>query len=120
MTSAVKETPRASDRICSSCARPAIGFGVVAKYKDDIHWCCGEPDCFVVAMETYKMNARDFGRLDTIAAERGGEEGGAYLEEIGKFSLETLTAEEYAEYVRRVIGGYRHALHVELRNESPF
>lgn len=116
----VPPTPRASDRICSSCARPATGFGVVAKYQDEIHWCCGEPDCFVVAMETYKMNARDFGRIDSIATVKGGEEAGEYLEEIGKYSLEELAPEEWDMFCRRLVAGYRHALHVTLREESPF
>jgi hypothetical protein len=112
--------PRASDRICAGCARPAVGYGIVAKYKTEVLWCCGEPDCYLAVQGTYDMNPREFDRLDTLAAERGGEEGGAYLEELGKFSLETLTPQEYGEYVRRVIAGYRHALHVELREAVPF
>ena len=114
------ETPRASERICSSCAGQTVGFGVVAKYKDDVLWCCGDPDCYVAALRTYTMPQREFKRLEVLASEIGGQEGGEYLEEIGKFSLETLTEEEYAEYVQRVIWGYRHALHEKLLGESPF
>lgn len=116
----VPTTPRASDRICSSCARPAVGFGVIAQYKKDIHWCCGEPDCFVVALRTYKMQPREFDRIDSMATVKGGEEAGAYLDEIGKSDLAELEPAQWDEFCRRLVGGYRHALHVTLRDESPF
>lgn len=112
--------PRASDRICAGCARPTVGFGVVAKWESEILWCCGEPDCFLAVTGTYKMNPREFGRLDTIATVKGGEEAGEYLDEIGKFSLESLSEEEWDTFCRRLIAGYRFALHETLRSESPF
>ena len=116
---------RASDRVCASCAGQTVGFGIVAKYtprgqEPKIFWCCGDPDCFLVPTGTFTMPDKEFKHLELLAAEIGGQEGGSYLDEIGKSDLGSLTEGEYAEYVRRVIGGYRHALHETLRDASPF
>lgn len=116
----VPTTPRASERVCASCAGQTVGFGVVAKYKNDILWCCGHPDCYVAALRTYTMPDKEFKRLEQIATVKGGEEAGAYLEEIGKYSLEELSEPEWAEFCHRMVAGYRWALHDSLKNESPF
>ncbi len=62
----------------------------------------------------------EFKRLEQLATVRGGEEAGAYLDEIGKFSLDQMEPDEWDTFCRRLVSGYRHALHVELREESPF
>lgn len=114
------DTPRASDRVCASCAGQTVGFGVVAKYRTEILWCCGAPECFDVSLRTYKMPDFEFKRLETMATELGGQDAGAYLDEIGKFSLDDLSQEEWAEFCQRMVKGYRHALHETLRDEAPF
>ncbi len=119
------ETPRASDRVCASCAGQAAGWGIVAKYTPrgqtpKVFWCCGEPDCFLATTGTFTMPDKEFKRLEQIATVRGGEEAGQYLDEIGKSDLATLEPEEWAIFCMRLVGGYRHALHVELREASPF
>lgn len=116
----VPDTPRASERVCASCAGQTVGFGVVAKYKNDVLWCCGEPDCYVAILRTYTMPLGEFKRLEQIATVKGGEEAGAYLDEIGKFSLEELTEAEWETFCLRLVGGYRWALHETLKSESPF
>ncbi|MGV8955297.1 MAG: hypothetical protein ACOH2M_29645 [Cypionkella sp.] len=115
-----EDHPRLSDRVCATCAKPASGFGVIAQYKSRILWCCGDPDCFELAKETYEMDAREFTRLDGMAAVEGGAEAGEYLDEIGKFALDELTEQEWAEFCRRLVGGYRAALVGKLRDEAVF
>lgn len=66
------------------------------------------------------MPADQFSHLESRAAIRGGEVAGEYLEQIGKTDLATLTPEEFWEFCRRVVAGYRVALQTELRNEAPF
>ena len=83
----MRTAPRASDRICCVCARPAVGYGVAYKYEQEIHWCCGEPSCFDIAARTFKMNPREFTRIDQIATIKAGEFAGEYLESIGKTDL---------------------------------
>lgn len=116
----VPNVPRASDRVCAGCGGQAVGFGVVAKWQDQVLWCCGEPDCYLAVQGTYKMPEKEWKHLEQLATVAGGEEAGAYLDELGKFALDALTEQEWAEFCRRLVGGYRHALHVSLRNESPF
>jgi len=50
----------------------------------------------------------------------GGEIGGQYLDTIGKTDLATLTQEEWFEFCRRIVGGYRSALVNDLKNKAPF
>lgn len=114
------ETPRASDRVCASCAGQTVGFGVVAKYKNDILWCCGHPDCYVATLRTYTMPDKEFKRLEQIATVKGGEEAGEYLESIGKTDLAEMTEAEWEVFCLRLVGGYRWALHETLKGEAPF
>lgn len=116
----IRTAPRSSDRICASCARPAVGYGIVAKYQDQVLWCCGEPDCFVVTQDTYTMQPREFGRIDQIATIKAGEAAGEYLDSIGKSDLAELTEAEWNTFLLTVVGEYRFALHETLRGEAPF
>lgn len=113
---------RFGDRVCGSCARPAIGWGYVPPGYGNkkIIWCCDNLECLAIAKDSYGMNPRDFTRLDSIAAIAGGEVGGAYLDEIDKTDLAQMTEEEWHEFCRRIVGGYREALQTTLRDEAPF
>lgn len=118
-------TPRFHDRVCAVCARPAIGWGYAShSYRtvaaDRIAWCCDDPECLAIARDSYAMKQIEFGRIDTLATEDGGQKGGEYLDSIGKTDLATLTADEWAELCRQIVGGYREALKGRLRNEAPF
>lgn len=66
------------------------------------------------------MNPREFGRLDSIATVKGGEEAGEYLDEIGKSDLASLEEHEWETFCMRLVAGYRFALHETLRDEAPF
>lgn len=66
------------------------------------------------------MSTKDFDRLSRLAAKEGGNEGGAYLETLGRFALDQLSEEEWDEFCRRIVGGYRVALETTLKHESPF
>lgn len=114
------DIPRASERVCASCAGQACGWGVVAKYQDQVLWCCGEPECFEVSLRTYNMPAKEFKRLEQIATVKGGEEAGEYLDSLGKSDLGELTDAEWETFCLRLVGGYRFALHETLKSESPF
>jgi hypothetical protein len=115
--------PRISDRVCFVCARSAIGIGYApprAKSIDQVAWCCDDPECIQIAKDSYMMKQLEFGRLEQLATGDAGDEGGAYLDEIGKTDLATLTPAEWHIFLERVIGGYRAALKGRLRDEAPF
>jgi hypothetical protein len=66
------------------------------------------------------MKQDEFTRAESRAAQKGGEEGGEFLDGIGKSDLATLTIDEWSEFNRRVVAGYRKALIQEIKNEAPF
>lgn len=120
MNPVLREPMRFSDRVCFVCACPATELGVAPNDKSPIAWICGDEECIQIAKDTYKMDPAKFRRLDSLAAQEGGDAGGEYLAEIGQFDLAELTDEQRCEFFRRVVGGYRVALKTTLRDESPF
>lgn len=63
------------------------------------------------------MKQDEFSRLESIAAQEGGNEGLWYLEDIGKTDLALLTIDEMCEFKRRVVAGYRKELKARLSGE---
>jgi len=111
---------RISDRCCFVCARPATGIGVAPSNRHPVGWVCSDLECIEIGRGTYHMPPDKFMRIDSLAAGEGGEVAGAYLEEIGKTDLAELLEEEWFEFCRRLVGGYRVALQTKLRDECPF
>lgn len=105
---------------CAVCARSAVGYGYAPTATDKPLWVCDDPECLTIARDSYTMKQDDFTRIESLAAGKGGEKAGAFLEEIGKFSLADLTPDEWFEFCRRLVGGYRTALKTDLRDEAPF
>ena len=106
--------------ICAVCARPATGYGVAPNHTSKIMWVCDDPDCLQIAKSSYAMKQDHFERLDSLAAGKGGEKAGEYLEQIGKTDLATMNQTEWFEFCRRLVAGYRSALKNDLRDEAPF
>lgn len=111
---------RFDDAVCGCCARPATGFGYAPKTGQTILWVCDDPQCLQLAKDSYTMKQDHFSRVESRAAGRGGEEGGEFLDTIGKSDLATLSPDEWFEFCRRVVAGYRKALIVALKDEAPF
>lgn len=111
---------RFEDAVCGCCGRSATGFGYAPKAGHPVIWVCDDPDCLQLAKDSYSMKQEQFSRLESLAAGKGGQEGGAFLETIGKYSLAELTPDEWFEFCRRVVAGYRKALVEDLKGEAPF
>lgn len=111
---------RFEDAVCSCCGRSATGFGYAPKTGQAILWVCDDPQCLEIAKDSYSMKQDQFSRLESLAAGKGGDEGGAFLDSIGKTNLESLTPDEWFEFCRRIVAGYRKALIADLKNEAPF
>lgn len=111
---------RFDDAVCGCCGRSAEGYGYAPGHGKPVLWTCDDPDCLQTAKDSYAMKQDDFTRLESLAAQEGGTEGGEYLDQIGKSDLATLSIEEWAEFCRRVVAGYRKALKVKLKDEAPF
>jgi hypothetical protein len=111
---------RFTDAVCGVCARSATGFGYAPQTGQSILWVCDDPDCLQVAKDTYTMKQDQFSRLESLAAGKGGEDGGQFLDNIGKTDLATLSPDEWHEFCRRIVAGYRKALVTSLKDETPF
>lgn len=105
---------------CAVCARSAVGYGVAPRPAEKPLWVCDDPECLQIAKTSYAMKQDDFSRIESLAAGKGGERAGEFLETIGKTDLATMTQTEWFEFCRRLVGGYRSALKNDLKNEAPF
>lgn len=96
--------------ICGVCARSAIGIGYAPKNVSKVLWTCADPKCIQAAKAVHAMKQDQFSRIESMAAAKGGDAGIEFLETIGKTDFTTLTIDEWSEFRRRIIGGYRAAL----------
>lgn len=113
---------RTEPGLCAVCARREIGIGFTdnPSRRHPIMWLCDDPECITIAQGTYSMRQDNFDRIESLAAGKGGQKAGTFLEEIGKTDLQALTVDEWHEFCRRMITGYRVSLKEELKNEAPF
>lgn len=111
---------RFDNALCACCARAAIGIGYTPSHTKPIIWLCDDPECIQTAQRTYSMKQDDFTRQESLAAGKGGEQGGEFLDSIGKTDLASLNEGEWFEFCRRIISGYRKGLAEALKNEAPF
>lgn len=112
---------RFDDAVCGSCGRSAVGYGYAPPHHNaPVLWTCDDPECLTIARNSYAMKQDEFTRIESLAAGEGGAEGGAYLDQICKTDLASLTADEWYEFCRRIVAGYRKALKTSLRDEAPF
>lgn len=111
---------RFNDALCSCCGRTATGFGYAPKTGQAILWVCDSEECLQLAKNTYTFSQDQFTRLESLAAGKGGEEGGAFLDDIKKSDLASLNEAEWFEFCRRIVAGYRKGLIDLLKAEAPF
>lgn len=111
---------RFDDALCGCCARAATGIGYTPNHSKPIIWLCDDPECIQLAKDSYTMKQDAFTRQESIAAGKGGEEGGEFLDQIGKSDLSTLNEGEWFEFCRRIVAGYRKGLVTALKSEAPF
>jgi hypothetical protein len=106
--------------LCSVCRRYATGAGYTPNHRKPILWVCDDPICLEIAIRTYSMSQDKFTQFERIAAEEGAMVAGPYLEQIGKTDIRELTRDEYFEFARRIIAGYRNHLQALCNEEVPF
>ena len=95
---------------CHVCSRASRGFGMKRNYEFTGHrytWYC--------SMEC--QNMIDPSQDEVNAVLSGGRSAGEYLESIGKFSLNELSAEEWTQFCLCLVGGYCEAM---KSDEPPF
>jgi len=107
--------------LCAVCARREAGIGIQTHPKlrhSPFLWVCDDPDCLKIVTETARMRQDEFDRVESLAAVRGGDEAGQFLDQIGKSDMAKLTRAEWCEFCRRLVAGYRKALKTNLSNNG--
>ena len=61
----------------------------------------------------------DLDRYEELALQAGGQEAGAYLEQIGKTDLALLTPEEWESFLRLVLIGYADRMREQIGSYQP-
>src|SRR5262245_30308129 len=110
------------EHLCAICRRSATGYGYAPGHGSaaPIAWVCDDADCLRLVRAAYTQLQRDFSRWESLAAQTGGCEAGQYLDEIGVTDLAALTPDQWCEFCRRLIAGYRAGLKLVVREEAPF
>lgn len=98
---------------CATCQRQSTGWAIHTP-AGDFHQFCSK-DCAETFMDHAPLN-----HDETKAAIAGGDAGGAYLDQIGKTDLATMTADEWAEFCGRMFAGACAALKAMADDEIPF
>lgn len=106
--------------VCACCARRATGIGYSPDQRKEPLWLCDDRACIDAAKASYFMKQDQFDSVETLAMRDGGDQGGQYLDTIGKSDLATLTEPEWNEFLRRIIAGYRKSLLDGVKDEIPF
>ncbi len=96
--------------VCGVCACQASGFGYAPSDRHRTMWVCDDPDCLTIARGTYTMSQSDWNTIERDAIRQAGSQAGAWLDSIGKTDMAALTADEWDQFCKRMIGEYRSHL----------
>lgn len=108
------------EHVCAVCRRSAVGYGYASHRAAPAAWVCDDPECLRLVRENYTTLQRNFSRWESLAVVAGGREAGAYLDAIGVTDLAALTEDQYREFCRHLVAGYRSGLKLVMRDEAPF
>lgn len=106
---------------CAVCRRRAWWLGYSPSQGQTIIWLCDSNECHALGKVVYKMPTNRLDQYEKAAAVEAGNEGGAFLDELGVTDLAKLTEGQYGEYLRRVIVGFERSLRTMiLSGAAPF
>ena len=109
--------------VCGVCRRRASGIGFApGGYKPPpVLWLCDDPRCHRLGKTAYQMPECKMDEFESRARFAAGQDAGAYLDEIGKTDLETLSEREWLLFIDKVILGFEQSLREQLtKSAAPF
>lgn len=107
---------------CIVCRRRDCGFGVMKgglkSRNPKTGWYCD--DCGpALAQKAVAMSQREFDRAEQGAILQAGDEAGAFLDQIGKTDLATLTEDEWTQFLLTYTRAFGEKMRTALRNNEP-
>ena len=107
--------------VCAVCRRHAEGLAYAPRADQPMIWLCDHPDCHSLARKVYRMPEAKLDLYEHAAAQKAGEQVGAYLDSLNKTDLAVLTEAEWQEMLRLFYTGFEQELRRKLlANEAPF
>lgn len=110
---------------CDVCLRRHHNLGYAPSEKHPVKWTC--KPCLraaedpILVKKVYHMPRKKLDEFEERALAAGGDNAGAYLDEIGKTDLAVLEAEEWEEFCARLLVGYANAMREMMKNDTaPF
>ncbi len=99
---------------CAVCNRSTHEGRAVSTPERLTHFCSD------TCMRVFILKGPDLTKNERAAAIAGGDEGGAYLDQIGKTDLAELTGEEWAEFCARLYRAACDAMREAAEDDIPF
>jgi hypothetical protein len=101
------------------CRRHAVWLGYPATARPA--WLCDDNNCHAAVERIHAMPSSLLDAYEIGSALEAGKLAGAYLDEIDKTDIATLSGDEWREFLRRIIVGFEQAMRRKiLENEAPF
>lgn len=99
---------------CPVCRRASPGVPTATSHHGFHHYCSVE--CLMIHIK----RPGDLTQSEKEASRMGGNSGGQYLDQIGKFDLRDLTDEEFSEFCGRIFTGACDHLRARAEDQIPF
>lgn len=105
---------------CFICKRRHSNLGVAPHQRAPIKWFCDAHLGNTNLQKAYHMPRKTLDDFERRALEDGGNAGGAYLDEIGKTDLASLSEEEWSRFLSKVLVGYADSMREMVSREIPY
>ena len=107
--------------LCAVCRRRAWQLCYAPRQNAPMLWLCDDIECIKLGKVVYHMAQKDIDLFELSSKKDAGNDGGAYLEELGVWFNRDVTPEQWDEFINRIIEGYqKHLRNKLLSHAAPF
>jgi hypothetical protein len=96
--------------VCGVCACLAGGFGYAPSDRQRPLWVCDDPDCLIIARETYTMRQVEWIDIEIQAIRDAGQRAGEWLDKTGTTDMAAMTPDQWDDFCRMMVASYRSQL----------
>jgi Family of unknown function (DUF6511) len=107
--------------VCAVCRRHAVWLGYRPPRYERMPtiWLCDDNYCHAAGREVYVMPKDILDAHELGAMLEAGGIAGEYLDTIGQTDFAKLDAEQWREFLRRLLTGFEHILRRKILNDEP-